>query len=73
MRENFVRLAEARTNKALKMISIIGNLSNKNNYQYEKKDVEKIFNALQAELERNRKRFEAALVNKKNSGFKLEQ
>jgi ABC-type Fe3+-hydroxamate transport system substrate-binding protein len=73
MRENFVRLAEARTNKALKMLSIIGNLSNKSNYQYDKKDVEKIFNALQSELERNRKRFEASLGNKKNSGFKLDR
>ena len=72
MRENFVRLAEARTNKALKMLSVIGNLSNKSNYQYTKNDVDKIFNALETELRRNRKRFETALGEKKDKGFKLD-
>jgi len=45
-REKFVRLAEARVNNALKAIRLIGNLSNKNNYQYSDKDVQKIVAAL---------------------------
>ena len=72
MRENFVRLAEARTNKALKMLSVIGNLSNRNNYQYVNQDVEKIFGAIEKELKRNRKRFETALGEQKDQGFKLD-
>ena len=30
--DNFVRLAEARTNKIIDMIGLLGNLSNKSNY-----------------------------------------
>lgn len=71
MRANFVRLAEARTNKALKMLSVIGNLSNKSNYLYTQQDVEKIFGALEDELKRNRKRFEAALGGADRKGFRL--
>ena len=33
-RERFVRLAEARTNKTIDMIRLIGNLSNRNNYKH---------------------------------------
>ena len=73
MRENFVRLAEARTNKTLKMLSMIGNLSNRSNYQYEAKDVEKIFAALDDQMRRNRKRFELQLGASKDVGFKLEE
>lgn len=45
-REKFVRLAEARVNNALRAIRLIGNLSNKNNYQYSEQDVQKILAAL---------------------------
>ena len=33
-KDNFIRLAEARTNKILKTISLLGNLSNKSYYEY---------------------------------------
>lgn len=71
-RENFVRLAEARTNKALKIISIIGNLSNRNNYQYDQKDVAKIFSALEQEINKTKLRFQSQLKATKDAGFKLE-
>jgi hypothetical protein len=57
-RGNFVRLAEARVTKALKSIKVIGNLSNRTNY-----DVNKIVNALQAEINLMKSRFK----NKGNS------
>ena len=44
-RDNFIRLAENRTNKLLDMIRLLGNLSNTSNYSYTNEDVEKIFNA----------------------------
>ena len=40
--ENFIRLAENRTNKVLDMIRLLGNLSNTSNYSYTKEQVEKI-------------------------------
>lgn len=49
-RDRFVRLAEARTNKTIEMIRLIGNLANKNNYDYTDADVQKIFGAIEKEL-----------------------
>ena len=46
-REKFVRLAENRTNKILDTLQLLGNCANQNVYEYSKKDVEKIFNAIQ--------------------------
>ncbi len=56
-REKFVRLAENRTNKALEMIQLIGNLSNRSVYEYTAADVEKIFNALEEEVAQAKKQF----------------
>ncbi len=56
-RERFIRIAESRTNKALEMIRLIGNLSNKNVYEYTAEDVKKIFTVLEQELELAKKQF----------------
>ena len=50
-RDKFVRIAEARTNKIINMIQLLGNCSNQSLYEYSQKDVNKIFNAIQAELD----------------------
>ena len=57
-RENFVRLAEARTNKILEMVRLLGNLSNTSNYSYTKQDIEKIFNTIEKELAETKKKFD---------------
>ncbi|MBI3345082.1 MAG: hypothetical protein HY028_09570 [Gammaproteobacteria bacterium] len=59
-REKFVRLATKRVSNALKAIQLVGNLSNKSNYDYTEDDVQKIFKALQDELSASRKKFELA-------------
>lgn len=56
-REKFIRLAENRTNKALEMIRLIGNLANKSVYDYSDKDVQKIFKALETEIEIAKKQY----------------
>ncbi len=56
-RENFVRLAENRTNKILEMIRLLGNLSNTSNYSYTESDVNKIFKAIENELVETKKKF----------------
>lgn len=58
-RDKFVRLAERRTSVALKSIKLIGNLSNKNNYEYADADAKKILGALTRELDELRRRFES--------------
>lgn len=56
-RDRFVRLAEARTNKILEMMRLLGNCSSKANYEYTDEDIKKIFNALERELKNTKNRF----------------
>lgn len=56
-RAKFVELANKRVNSAIKTIRLIGNLSNKSNYDYTEKDVGKIFAALNKEMKACRDRF----------------
>lgn len=56
-RECFVRLAEARTNKILDMLRLLGNCSSKNNYEYTEEDVRQIFGAIEKEVKNTKNRF----------------
>ena len=55
--EKFVSLAEARVNRAIKDIRLIGNLSNRNAYAFTDEQVRAVFKALQKELETAKGRF----------------
>jgi len=65
-------LANKRVSSALKAIQLVGNLSNRSNYDYAEEDVSKIFKALQDAMAESRKRFEAS--KKPNGGtlFRLD-
>ena len=56
-RDCFVRLAEARTNKILDMLRLLGNCSSKGNYEYTDEDVKKIFNAIEKEVKNTKNKF----------------
>lgn len=56
-RERFVRIAEARTNRILDNMRLLGNCSSKSNYEYTDEDVRKIFAALEKELKQTKNRF----------------
>ena len=56
-RDRFVRIAEARTNKILDMLRLLGNCSSKSNYEYTDKDIKKIFSTLERELKDTKNRF----------------
>lgn len=56
-RERFVRIAEARTNKIIEMIRLLGNCSSKSSYEYTDEDIRKIFNALERELRNSKNKF----------------
>ena len=49
-RERFVRIAEARTNKILDMLRLLGNCANKSNYEYNDEDIKQIFSAIEKEV-----------------------
>lgn len=70
-RDRFVYLAEARTKKAIKMIRLIGNLSNTSNYSYTGQDVAKIFSTLDQELKAARRRFNEEKRQGKKVDFSL--
>ena len=69
-RRNFRRLAEARTNKALQSISRIGNLSNKQIYEWEDAELRKILKALKDTVSDVEARF-ASPKGKSEAKFKL--
>jgi len=56
-RENFVRLAEGRTQIALDAIRKLGNLSNRRAYEYTDADIRKISKALKEAISDLEKRF----------------
>lgn len=62
-RDKFVRLAEARTNKIIDMIRLLGNCSNKSNYDYTDADVQKIFSTIEKELKNAKMKFSMSEVD----------
>ena len=54
----FQRLAERRVTEALRMMRLIGNLANRNNYTYTDEHVKQILDALEGELRHLRTRFQ---------------
>ena len=69
-RDKFVRLAEARTNKIIDMIQLLGNCSNASADDYTQQDVDKIFGAIESELREAKKKFNKVDA-KKGSRFTL--
>ena len=67
---NFIRLAESRTNKAINYIELIGNLSNRNYYDYTSEQVDSIFNAIQSTLKAQKRKYDAALNKKRKFRLK---
>lgn len=56
-RQKFVELAEARVNRAIKDLQLIGNLSNRAAYESTDEDIRKIFSTLQKALDTAKGRF----------------
>jgi ribosomal protein L7/L12 len=69
-REKFVELAESRTVNAIKAIRVIGKLGNKNAYQFDDSDVQKIVKALNREVEALKARMSTS-GGKESVDFKL--
>ena len=70
-RERFVRIAEARTNKIIEMMRLLGNCSSKSNYEYSDEDVKQIFNALEKELKITKNKFLG--ISEKDEKFTLKK
>lgn len=68
-REKFVRIAEARTNKIISMVQLLGNCANPASYEYDEKDVADIFGAIEKELKIAKMKFNS--TDEKTTKFKL--
>jgi hypothetical protein len=67
--KKFLELAETRVNKVLEGMRLIGNLSNKRNYDYTDDQIKKIFLALEDQLKDLKNKFKTE--NKSSTKFKL--
>ena len=63
--ERFQRLAEQRVNAILDKFRLLGQLSNKSNYEYTDEQVELIFKALQKELNATKAKFRNGTKDRK--------
>ena len=55
--ERFIRIVEARTNKAAEMIRLIGHCSSRSSYDYSDEEVKAIFSFLEKELKNAKSKF----------------
>lgn len=62
---NFKRLATNRANNAINYLRLLGNLSNRNNYEYSEKDIKTVFDTIEEELRSTKTRFNLALNKKR--------
>ena len=63
----FVELANKRVNKTIKDIQLIGNLANKQNYDYTEQQAKKIIKALQQELDEVKQSFASTSTSTKKT------
>lgn len=63
--ERFIRIAEARVNRLIKMIRLLGNCSMKCNYEFTQNQVSQIFSILYDELYKARAKYSIAKRDKK--------
>jgi hypothetical protein len=70
-RERFERVASTRVRKILSLLDLLGNCSNKNNYDFSDKDVDLMFSEINRALKDTKNRFDFALNRKDSKDFKF--
>lgn len=64
-RDRFKRVAENRTNRIIESIRLLGNCSNRSNYEYTEDDIKKIFSAIENELRETKQKYHTKAKNHK--------
>tara|TARA_B100000524_G_scaffold348381_1_gene252740 strand:- start:4944 stop:5174 length:231 start_codon:yes stop_codon:yes gene_type:complete len=72
-RERFIKVGERRVNNALKAINLIGNLSNKANYEYSSAEIKKIEKVLKDELFSTMEKFNSSNNKNLKKGFSFQK
>ena len=61
--DRFRRVVEARANKLIKMLRLLGNCSNRCVYEYTQDQVNQVFDVLQTELDKTRGRYNICVMS----------
>ena len=64
-KERFRRVAENRTNRIIDQIRLLGNCSNRSNYEYTEEEVKKIFTVIESELRIAKSKYQVKSQSKK--------
>lgn len=70
-RERFESVAARRTQKLLDLLDILGNCSNKSNYEYTDEDVRKMFTAIENKTKNIKALFGNAISKEEKNNFKF--
>lgn len=67
-RDRFKRLATHRTNEVLRKLKVLSNCSNKQLYEYDEREIDKIFSEIEKKVKESKAKFNFA---KRNERFHL--
>lgn len=70
-RQRFEYVAGKRVQYIIDKINLLGNCSNRNNYEYNSEDVRKMFSAIRETLKRTEGRFEDELTKQEKKKFQF--
>ena len=70
-RERFEKVAAKRTQKILDLLDILGNCSNRSNYEYTDEDVRKMFSAIEGKTKNIKASFGNAIDREEKNKFKF--
>ena len=71
-RERFEKVAAMRVDKILHYLTLLGNCSNRNNYEYTEEDVNHMFREISKSIRDTRARFDNEISKKKDTKFKFQ-
>jgi hypothetical protein len=70
-RERFENVAGKRVQAILNKLELLGNCSNKHNYDFDENDVRKMFNAIKERLKQTENKFTAEVNKKSKTRFEF--
>lgn len=70
-RERFEKVASNRVQRILDTLTLLGNCSNRNNYEYDSRDVERMFGEISRKLRETKAAYSTELNRTEKQGFKF--
>ena len=70
-RQRFEKVAGNRVQSIIDKLELLGNCSNRNNYEYNEQDVRKMFDAIREHLKISEQRFNQKITRDRKTKFKF--